>query len=320
MEQEEKKKLQYLLDRYRRGKLNQREKTTVSSWLARLDLAGNQQGKASPERQQQRSWAALEPELYPRRSSPHPVTMRWPAMIAASIIVLITVGIWLYEREPSDRAPLTWKTIATKAGETKKIVLPDGSSVTLNSASRFSVPASFGKHSRVVKLEGQGFFEVAHDASKPFTVETNDLRVRVLGTSFDVKDYRGDADARIGVTSGSVGVSWNASGSDTSAVLRTGDQLQYRTDDGQTTISSIDTVEASAWRQDRLRYRNEPLSVIARDLERQFGIRVVFNNPTLADQKFSLDVRSPQLPQLIEALRISGGIHHEFQGQTLILW
>lgn len=241
-------------------------------------------------------------------------------MIAASIIVLITVGIWLYEREPSDRAPLTWKTIATKAGETKKIVLPDGSSVTLNSASRFSVPASFGKHSRVVKLEGQGFFEVAHDASKPFTIETNDLTVRVLGTSFDVKDYRGDADARIGVTSGSVGVSWNASGSDTSAVLRTGDQLQYRTDDGQTTISSIDTVEASAWRQDRLRYRNEPLSVIARDLERQFGIRVVFNNPTLADQKFSLDVRSPQLPQLIEALRISGGIHHEFQGQTLILW
>ena len=98
--------------------------------------------------------------------------------VAASIVLLIAVGagFWL---QPT--------TLTAPTGERLAATLPDGSTVELNSGARLSYARAFGGKARTVRLTGEAFFDVAHDAQKPFMVKTFNADVTVLGTRFNVR-------------------------------------------------------------------------------------------------------------------------------------
>ncbi len=110
--------------------------------------------------------------------------------IAASILVIVAAGWIIRSIFQSETKPPQILSVAS-VDEVKKDTLPDGSVATLNKHSVISYPSSFEGKTRKVQLKGEAFFNVKADKTKPFIIDVNDVQVRVVGTSFNVKSVRG---------------------------------------------------------------------------------------------------------------------------------
>lgn len=139
--------------------------------------------------------------------------IQWVAV--ASVILLLSVGWWYYNQDDGKShiykelvaevsVPLVEKE--NSADKPLLVTLNDGSSILLQKGSRLSYPVNFSKEKREVYLDGEAFFEVAKDPKKPFFVFANELVTKVLGTSFNIKSYKGQKDIEVVVRTGKVSV------------------------------------------------------------------------------------------------------------------
>lgn len=217
----------------------------------------------------------------PRR---HPQPRRrvapWAAPLAlTAALALVWIG-W----------PVTYQAAP---GERLDIRLPDGSTVTLNSgttlrrARLFATPFA----ARNVRLEGEAFFDVTKDAT-PFVVRTFDARVTVLGTTFGVRAWADEPEAAttVALVTGRVRLTPDAGGAD--AVLAPGD-VRRVAPGASVAADALSTAEALAWRQGDLVYKDRPLGVVLRDVERRFGLRVTALPVSLRDRRVSVALRTP---------------------------
>ena len=159
----------------------------------------------------------------------------------------------------------TWRTAA---GERRSFMLDDGSQVELGSASALSVDFSAGLR-RVALLEGEGFFQVAPDPTRPFVVEAGIGRTSALGTAFDVKLV--DDTVAVTVVEHAVAV---VVGEDAPMTLEAGWQVSYGPS-GLARPVEVDTSLVQAWRQDRIVFEDVPLAAVLRELERYRRGRII---------------------------------------------
>jgi transmembrane sensor len=168
---------------------------------------------------------------------------------------------------------------ATAPGQRTQITLADGSTVTLSVQSVLRVPRSFGRAgAREVFLEGQGFFQVASDSSRPFTVRAGNTLTRVLGTEFDVRAYPGDRHVAVMVREGKVGVA--RSGTTTGVLLTRGMLATVGPDSVR--VAPADPDRYLAWLSGTLRVRDRAVRDLLPELERWYGIRLRLGAPGLA--------------------------------------
>jgi len=193
------------------------------------------------------------------------------AAIAAGIAVLAVAG-WLL-------VPLSggWQNFATAVGEQRAVQLPDNSVLNLNTGSRVKV--RFTAQSRDIRLlEGEAFFKVQRDTTRPFRVHTRDAVIQALGTQFNV--YSRDADTTVSVLEGRVSVTpehrdispaaataLKPTQPATPPALSAGEQVSIGAN-GQIKQRPADVADAAAWRQRRLVFREHPLSDIAAEFNR----------------------------------------------------
>ena len=164
-------------------------------------------------------------------------------------------------------APAPPTAYATAHGETRRIVLNDGTQIDLNSASHVSV--RFDGHVRRVKVDdAEATFDVAHDPARPFVISVGDQQIRVVGTQFNVR--RRDAGLTLTVSRGVVEVTPLA-GEGIALRLTAGDQLARRDGDATSVVRHVSPAEAFAWRQHRLICHACTLGDIAGDLNRAFA-------------------------------------------------
>lgn len=172
------------------------------------------------------------------------------------------------------------QTYATGKGQHQSVKLADGSTLDLNAETRLEVRYSRSAR-RVLLGDGEAIFDVASDQSRPFYVETSNRVVRVVGTQFDVRNRQGEL--RVTVASGRVQVRpVAASATGRSFLLTPGHRLKV----GKTGIEEltlIDPEETFGWRTGRLVYRNQPLSEVVADLNRQFVQQVEISDPQLGE-------------------------------------
>lgn len=145
------------------------------------------------------------------------ISFRWLGWVAA--VFIIGLSILMIDKKndnqkpevvslkPIQKAPVSKAEIITvkTTGEHQKVILPDGSSVILNNHSSISYPKFFTKERDVI-LKGEGYFDIKHNNTVPFTVNTGNLRTTVLGTAFNIKAYNNDKNIEVTVTRGKVGV------------------------------------------------------------------------------------------------------------------
>lgn len=173
-------------------------------------------------------------------------------------------------------------------GKTSEIILPDGTKVILNAGSRLAYPDRFTGESREVLLTGEAYFEVKHDSKHPFVVQVNDLRIKDLGTRFNVSAYPADGRIETVLTEGKVNIRQNNSGLFTQATeLIPGQMASFDRQTSQISVKSIDVDDYILWTQGMMKFESVDFSRIVKKLERFYNIRFQFDDPLLGSLKIS---------------------------------
>ena len=163
--------------------------------------------------------------------------------ITASIAIVLSVGLGtLYYMEVT--RPVGFNTVIVPNSQTANLVLEDGTHIWLNSGSRFTYPTKFARGYRTVKLAGEALFQVNRDEHKPFLVETERLKVRVLGTTFNVKSYSGE-DPTVLLKEGQVEVYTDKN---KNIRIKPNQMLTVSLETGLSSIREMDASTAGTWR------------------------------------------------------------------------
>jgi transmembrane sensor len=236
---------------------------------ARMEGVWDELDELSP---QIRAALGPPPSAQPRRARrPDPRTMtrrRWFAAAAASAagaggLMLLRTGV-----EPVSAAPVLYEA---PPGQVREVTLADGSRIRLNAGSRLSVQLA-RRERRVVMADAEATFDVAHDAKRPFLIQAGDRQVRVVGTEFNLRRRQGKL--VLTVRRGLVEVGPDGGAPAPPTRVAPGQQLSHLEGSDESVLTRVDPNEAFGWTAGRLIYRDAPLSEVAADLGRRFGLEV----------------------------------------------
>lgn len=209
------------------------------------------------------------------------------AKLAAAVLlgILVTGGWWWWKTD--SRQPAILSTF-TRLGETRKLLLPDSSEVTLNADSRL-LYAVTGSGQREVWLDGEAFFHVKHTASQQkFIVHTYDhLNVEVLGTQFNVNSTGKEIVVVLQQGSILLNIGETGTGKAATLYLQPGEMLRYNKQDGDYTKRSVDAVNYTSWHNGRLTMNDFTLADAAVFMEQVFGKKLIVRDTQLLSYKVS---------------------------------
>lgn len=197
------------------------------------------------------------------------------------------------------------------------LTLSDGTKVWLNAASTLKYPIAFSGDERRVEVNGEAYFEVAHDAHKPFIVKKGTTEIKVLGTHFNVEAYDDERTLDVTLLEGSVSVESKENGNNPK-VIRPGEQAQVKQDGGITMAKSVNLDEVVAWKDNMFSFKGVTLGAIMRQVARWYDVNVVFEQPI--DEKFYVEVsKNTNISTLLEMLEATKAVHFKIDGNEIIV-
>ena len=170
----------------------------------------------------------------------------------------------------SDKTSSAINKVIIPYGKRSEIMLADGTHIWLNSGSQLSYPTEFKSDSREVYLSGEAFFDIKPNPEKPFYVITRDIRIKVLGTSFNVSSYEEDNTSQTVLVKGKVSAGKNQLFSKT-VELMPGERMVYNKKNRDLTKDKVDTKFYASWISGYLIFENEPITEIYKKLERYYN-------------------------------------------------
>jgi transmembrane sensor len=277
--------------------------------------------------------------------------------IAAIIILALTIGsIFTYLFTPTDTTSLT-NDIIVPLGSKTQVFLPDGSKIWLNSGSKLHYDFNFGKTTRNVYLEGEGYFSVAKNNKIPFIVKTACLDVKALGTEFNVSAYPGEKVVETVLVEGSVEIETTGDKSfnkkNNEVLLKPNQKLTFlketnqmilyekKSDSVQTKVEPEridkitkieknqpvqkivpmveDPVIYTSWKDKRWIISKEELGGLSIKLERKYDVTIQFKNENLKQYRFSGILEDESIEQVLRAMSLTAPIKFSIDGKTVLL-
>lgn len=245
----------------------------------------------------------LIPDFLPQETKPVKLRPAPSARISlqrfiasAAAILVLAVGLYFFgENLAKFIAPVQQREVWSSIGERRKIILADGSQVWLSSNSRLSYPDKFNEAQRAVSLEGEAFFEVAHDTKHPFIIKTGKVNTTVLGTSFNVSAYSKQNTINITLVTGKVAVALTTKNKTYTETILPNQQIVV--DRNNDKLSKIDYPEAVSFLNRRLgqyEYKGLILEQVVHDIESQYNVQIVLS-ANLSDKTFygNLNMNDP---------------------------
>ena len=228
---------------------------------------------------------SLYDRIYPNLDTrPLGRSRRFPGTIkvaAAAIGLLLIAGIAFYQFFYIGAGIMQ----TTGYGESKEVVLPDQSVITLNTNSTLEYAREWDNQNREVWLNGEAYFSIAHlEDNQKFIVHTNEVSIEVLGTEFNVHHRRGDT--KVVLNSGKVALNI-AKSNDTTIVMSPGELVQYSASEDQIITRIVDPEAHSSWRNKRLTFDKTKLYEIRQILEDEYGLEVVFEDSSQSNRELS---------------------------------
>lgn len=227
--------------------------------------------------------------------------------------------------------------------------LSDGTVVTLNAGSTLNVSQDYGVNNRIVRLDGEGYFNIAKDKDNPFVVQTPFLNIRALGTEFNIKAYSADRTIETTLVSGSLQIEpVKEINQGQITVLKPNQKLTFFKSDSSFTsgsemkekeatarfenIKKIRTVPATrlvtenvnvdpvtSWKENRWIFEQQSLSQIAIDLERKFDVQIIFDSERLKSYRFTATILAEPIEQVLMALSMAAPVTYKIRGRVVTL-
>lgn len=197
-------------------------------------------------------------------------------------------------------------------GQISEFILSDGTRVWLNSGTRIKVPVSFSSKHRMLSMEGEAFFQVTKDPRHPFFVNTKEISVKVMGTSFNVSAYASEENSEVTLIEGQVGI--KEIEGERLAKLLPGQQLVYKKATGEKIKREVDITPYEAWRDGKMIFKDRTLEYISERLERWYNVKIDFNDEKVSHIKFTGTIlKSKPLSQVLEVITLSAPIRFDIK-------
>lgn len=260
-------------------------------------------------------------DAYERRRK---TTFRLPlfrTVAAASVLIaLFSLGSFFmgkYLATPTEIQAEVINNVIMGKDSKGSITLPDGTEVWLNSESKLTYPENFSKEARIVKLEGEGYFDVVKNPKIPFYVETNEMRVNVLGTQFDMKNYPNRMSMETTLLSGKVEVHFKDM--TTGIILKPNQKISINKTSGKHEIKELDAKDQILWINDQLAFSNEKLSDILQGIGFWYGLDVITEGKVDLNQRLSFTIRRETKEEIFNLLSLIAPIKYEIQTERIIV-
>lgn len=299
-------KLKRIFKSYLEGDSSAKEEKSVDDWYRKNETKTPISFTAKEEQElREQIWLQIVPEL---RNEPVvlPSGQRdytW-LKVAASILLVVAVGLLLDQPgQPVHKEGIAFSSISTQAGERKMVVLSDGSSLTLNSASAIRIATNFSRSRKVQILDGEVFFKVKHDAKKPFIIQSGEMTTQVLGTSFNIRAYKELNKFSVGVTSGKVGVMIPQQ---KVTMLVKGRQLVYNKRKKLISVAALDA-HLLDWQNGSLILNDASFEEMAVLVRKNFNITVSTSDQRIEKQHFTATLSTAMTA--IQAVEVIAAIH-----------
>lgn len=267
------------------------------------------------------AYAAFKKRVAEASAQPKAKTYRlgWIKYAAAVLLMVVSVGYLSYKGGQNEiQSSFGDIVIATPQGSRTQLSLPDGSKVWLNAGSSISYSQGFGYIDRLVKLVGEGYFEVAHNEKLPLSVVSENVCVKVLGTKFDFRDYPTDAEVVVSLTEGSVAMC-SKKNPDENQLLKPGQRAMVDKTSGRIRVEGYEVANSMKWTNGRLLFDGEPLPDIVKTLERSYNVKITIADCNLRKLRFYGDfIRQEQtLVEVLDALASTGKLSYERNGKNV---
>ena len=277
--------------------------------------------------------------------------------IAASILLVANVGlVYSLVRKNLNSGKVSFTEMVVPNGSKSRVTLPDGSTVWLNSGSKLRYESGFAKKIREVMLEGEGYFVVAKDKTRPFVVKTSKLSIKALGTEFNIKSYPNEGLVETTLVKGLVLIhKENDAGSKSeNIILKPNQKMTFIKKTGKiyetiesvkqpvasdiTTnsksqsliekpferkemliVNTIDTDPVIAWKSDKLVFENAPFSEVIVKLERWFGVEIILNNDLLLKSHYTGRIENETLNDVLEIIRYTMPFDYKVEHKKIFI-
>jgi transmembrane sensor len=224
-------------------------------------------------------------------------------------------GKIVYQTDAGSTADVVYNILSNPRGsKVVSLTLSDGSKVWLNSESSLKYPIAFTGTDRRVEITGEAYFEVAHNAAKPFKANANNKgEITVLGTQFNVNSYEDEADTKITLIEGSVKVSNNSQ----SVTIRPGDQARISSN-SPIGVGAVDLSEITAWKDNRFVFNSADIQTIIRQLQRWYDVDIQLQ-ADIPDHFTGIISRSVNASEVFAMLQKTGTMKVKIEGRTIVI-
>lgn len=242
-------------------------------------------------------------------------SLSWIKYVAAVVLIgLLSTNLYFLLEEKNE----LMNVVEVPNGQRVSLTLSDGTKVWLNSHSKFTYPAQFSSKSRNVTLKGEGFFEVTRNEKSPFTVYSELLKVRVLGTKFNVKAYE-EEPFFITLTEGKVEVVTNDD--EHKITMKPNEQVSYSRKNGMMLEKMVNTDTVRSWTLGEAAYINKRLDEITSDLERKFDVQIQILDQELASEIFTCRFKeTATIDQVLTLLKETRKVDYKIQGDQIQIY
>ena len=209
-----------------------------------------------------------------------------------------------------------YNRIEVPRGSEYWIVLPDGTRVWLNAATELKYPVAFHAKERRVYLKGEAYFEVAPDKNRPFYVETEEVKIRVLGTVFDVNTHytRG---VRTVLVEGAVALEW---GGQKEIRMKPGELADFDRTTTEVTLKEVDVTSYISWKEGYFVFEDEPLEEIMHTLSLWYDKEFLFVGKRSRTLHFSGHIkRYERIETILSAITDVTGVEFRMNGQIILI-
>jgi len=209
---------------------------------------------------------------------------------------------------------VTFNSLTTPRGGQFKLTLPDGSKVWLNAVSSIKYPTAFIGSERKVEISGEAYFEIAHDAAKPFKVNVNGMVVKVLGTHFNINAYNDEASLNTTLLEGSIILTKD----NATATLVPGQQAQISNGRSIKVINNADIDQVVAWKNGYFSFDRADLQTVMRQIARWYDVEVSYEGKIPKRQFGGKIDRNSDISEVLKILEESK-VHFRIKEKKIVV-
>ncbi len=248
-------------------------------------------------------------------------------MRAAAIFMLPILGFGLYVsfryqavKDNQVMVNQAYNEVWSSLDAITKVTLPDGSHVCLNHNSSLKYPATFSGNTRIVELQGEGYFEVATNDNMPFVVKAGGIDVRALGTTFNVMAYPDEDNIETSLIEGKIELQKvEPHGKETLLlIMKPTDFAVFQKSSNELTLRTITDDRYFSWKDGKLVFNEEPMEEMVKKLSRWFNVEIEIEDPELNEFTYTATFIHETLPQVLNLLTLVSPISYTISNRVQI--